>query len=346
VSTIRHNLQFLLGLKLIGLAEPLGRGDALIEALRVTNDIALRQKLLTPALMEAVGGLEAQALLTDDALLYAQWSAELPAGPEVPLQLLSQLLHWAGTFVNALWLVKDNAVTFELGFLEVSAPGRLPAWHSNFLAQSVQKADGTKPRVVFTRAELRKAREIFRDILLPMAHAGDEEVHGPLKFSDALVTANPAVPRLKRAMYFLSSARMNRDLGMKTAMYCSLLESLFSTDSNEITHKISHRIAMFLSGDVPARCSMYNQIKKAYNIRSKVVHGDSISTEAAKSIGDISTGLDEICRTVLTRICCDPALTTQFSATKKDLDDYFLKTSFGANGTPPQAKTTSATPNN
>jgi hypothetical protein len=234
--------------------------------------------------------------------------------------------------------VKDNAVTFELGFLELTLASKLPVWFSNFLAQSVQKADGSKSREAFTRQELRKAREIFRDQLLPMAFSGEEEIKGPklLPFSFPLVTAHPAVPRLKRAFYFLSSARMNRDLGMKVAMYCSLLEALFSTDSNEITHKIAHRISIFLSDNVEERCGIYQRVKRAYGIRSKVVHGDALSSDAAKSITEITKDIDDTCRRLLMKILAEDSSIRQFNADKRNLDDYFLRASFGDNGHGPQ----------
>jgi hypothetical protein len=328
---IPEKLQFLLGLKLIGLLEPLGRGDILIEDIRVTNDFKFRKQLLTPDFMEAVGGLEAQAILTDDALIYGEWNPECNCTHEACLHQLSRLLHWVGLFLNALWLVKDNSITFELGFIQLKSPGKMPAWFSNFLAQTVQMADGTKTKVVFTRSELRKGREIFRDVLLPLSLTGDEEVKGPKSFAifGPINVANATVPRLKRAFYFLSGARANRDLGMKVAMYCSLLESLFSTDSNEITHKISHRISIFLTDHVKNRCDLYNRVKRAYGIRSKVVHGDALGSDASKNITEVSRDIDDICRRLLMKIISDVSLIHQFNADKKSLDDYFLRSSFG-----------------
>jgi len=338
-------LRFLLGLKLIGLEEPLGRGDTLIEDLRVTNDFKFRKELLTPVFMKAVGGLETQAILTDDALIYGDLEPESRCTPDACLHTLSQLLHWVGLFLNALWLVKDNAATFELGFLELKTSGLPPVWFSNFLAQTVQMADGTKPKVKFSRSELRKGRELFRNVLMPLSLIGDDEVEGPKTFAifGSINVSNATVPRLKRAFYFLSGARTNRDLGMKVAMYCSLLESLFSSDSNEITHKISHRISIFLSEDTKDRCNLYNRVKKAYGIRSKVLHGDSLADSASKALKDVSRDVDDIVRRILLKIIGDPSLVNLFNADKKILDEYFLRSSFGDTNVilPPQSPNSS-----
>lgn len=326
-----EKLRFILGVKIIQVDEPLGKGEIIVDDLRITNERAIRQKFVTPQFMEAVGGLEAQAILTDDALIHGEVEAPIPCTPDNCHQLLSQLLHSAGLFLNALWLVKDNATTFELGFLEMALPGFGPVWLSNFLAQTVQTADGTKPKVRFTRAELRRAREIYRGVLLPLSSAGNEDVANgePQSRLGPINIAHATVPRLKRAFYFLSSARANRDLGVKIAMYCSLLESLFSTDSNEITHKISHRIAIFLADQPQERCELFKRVKDAYGIRSKVVHGDSLGKAASKDIASISRDADDICRRVLNKIISDPNLIIQFNADKKSLDDYFLRSSFG-----------------
>ncbi len=115
---------------------------------------------------------------------------------------------------------------------------------------------------------------------------------------------------------------------MKIAMYCSLFETLFSTDAAEITHKIAHRIAVFLEQEPQKRCELYARIKKAYGIRSKVVHGDEVKMEA-KMIQAISVDVDEIARRIFRKIGSSKELFDQFQATKGELDEYFLRESFG-----------------
>ena len=324
--------RFILGLNFLKIREPLGKGDQIIDKFRITNDKSVARNFMGRDLREALGGLEGLTLLNSEALIYHEDSVEGKFEPEDSLRVLTRLLHVIGLFTSALWMVKDNAVNFELGFLEVWSPVGGYRAHSNFLAMVVSKADGTKQQVEFSRSDIRAAREFYQDFLLPLFFWTSEELDDVkninLEQDNYVVSSHPKVPRLSRAFYFLESARSNRDLGMKVAMYCSLYEALFSTDATEITHKISHRIAMFLEQDSDKRRDVYSRVKKAYGIRSKVVHGDELGKDLDK-IQAISVDADEIARRILKKISSSENLTEQFHASKSNLDEYFLKESFG-----------------
>jgi hypothetical protein len=83
--------------------------------------------------------------------------------------------------------------------------------------------------------------------------------------------------RIERFIYFLQATRKEAHLPSKIAMYCTLLETLLSTDTTEITHKISERAARLLGSTFEERNDIFNFIKRAYSIRSSTVHGDKIS---------------------------------------------------------------------
>jgi hypothetical protein len=323
--------RFLLALNLIEIQEPLGGNFAILDDFLLSNDRCQREKLLSRQLTEGIGGLEAKALLEAPAIIQSDGETDLDLSPTDSLDFLSQLLNWSGIFLNALWMVKDNAVGFELGFLEVWPPGAGGRVHSNFLAETLQKADGSKGKTGFNRSELKNARKSFKELLLPLAHASKEELVRPdlSPFSGPLITSQSAVPRLKRAFYFLNSARSNRDLGMKVAMYCSLFETLFSTDATEIAHKIAHRIAIFLESAPEKRADLYMRVKKAYGIRSKVVHGDELGKDVQKA-QQISVDADQIARRIVAKISSSDVLMEKFHGSKADLEDYFLRESFGA----------------
>jgi hypothetical protein len=323
--------RFLVGLNLLEIQEPLGKGDQIVEGFRITNDKTVVMKFLNPDFVKVIGELEAGALLAADALIYFESETENNLSGSEALSLLVGMLNLTGMFSTALWLVKDNAANFEQGFLEFFPTNGRPFPSSNFLAMTVQMADGSKNRVRFSREELREAREIFRNLIFPLSNWTAElmETTGKVPAGQQPVLASHAnVPRLRRAFYFLESARSFRDMGMKIAMYCSLFETLFSTDASEITHKIAHRIAVFLEQDPNKRCEIYARIKKAYGIRSKVVHGDEIKTDS-KEIQAVSVDVDNIARKIFHKIGSSEELFDQFHASKKELDDYFLKESFG-----------------
>ena len=334
MSTATPKFRFLVGLNLLEIQEPLGKGDQIVDGFFITNDKSVLNGFLTSGFVKAIGQLETGALVTADALIYFESEAEKNLCDSEALDLLVSMLHLTGMFSTALWLVKDNAANFEQGFLEFFPTNDQPFPSSNFLAMTVQMADGSKKRVRFSREELREAREIFKNLLFPLSNWTAELMEMTVKVpigQQPVLASHANVPRLRRAFYFLESARSFRDMGMKIAMYCSLFETLFSTDASEITHKIAHRIAIFLEQEPEKRCSLYSRIKKAYGIRSKVVHGDEIKMDL-KDIQAVSVDVDGIARRIFHKIGSSEQLFNQFHANKKELDDYFLKESFGGPG--------------
>ena len=326
--------RYLVGLSSLDIQDSLGKGDQILDDFRITNDKVFIREFLKKDLVAALGGLETMALQNADALIYHDGTRNGCVATAPALEELSGLLELTGVFTTALWMVKDNAVNFELGFLEVWPPDDVYRAYSNFLAMTVTKADGSKDKAIFSRNELKEARAIYPGLLEVMSMGKPHEITSSSLLrsgQNPIMTAHANVPRYRRALYFLESARSFRDMGMKIAMYCSLFESLFSTDASEITHKIAHRIAVFLDQDPAKRCELYSRIKKAYSIRSKVVHGDEVKADA-KTIQTIATDVDDISRQILRKIAVSKELFDKFHTGKSDLDDYFLKESFGKTG--------------
>lgn len=321
--------RILIALSGIEIVEPLGRGDQLATGLFLTNDKSVIKPLLTPSFADAVGGLEFFHLLNADTAIYLDGSTDVALDSRTSLRMLDLVLKMAGMFLDALWFVRDNAVNFELGFVDVLPPNAPSETHSNFLARVVRFADGRGERVKFTRAELREARELFRDVIFP-AMANTE--HGAEESSPLIeapkIAARSGVPRITRALYFLMLARSLSDPGLRIALYCSLLESLFSTDSAEITHKISHRIAIFLGTTVEERRAVFGMVKKAYTVRSKVIHGDVLGKDSVRDIHSTAVETDDFVRRILRKIVRSEALSEVFAAKKERLDEFFLHESF------------------
>ena len=117
---------------------------------------------------------------------------------------------------------------------------------------------------------------------------------------------------------------MAPDLAVKVANFCSALEALFSSGETELTHKLSERVACFLSDDPADRWRTYRDLKAAYSIRSKTVHGDRI-TKGRDTLDQTTEKLDSLLRKILRRILEAPALQERFMGQEpKDMRDYFL----------------------
>ena len=168
-----------------------------------------------------------------------------------------------------------------------------------------------------------------------MATASLERVHEDSKDIENPTTgAYRGVGKLTRVEAFLSSARSANDLGVKIAHYMTCLETLFSTDTAELSHKLSERTALFLSNSPSDRMDTYRAVKSAYGVRSKIVHGDTIAPSLGARLPEISEQCDTMLRKVLNRLRGDKESLELLDGKQDTVDSHFLNLSFG--DLPPQ----------
>ena len=132
------------------------------------------------------------------------------------------------------------------------------------------------------------------------------------------------IDRISIVFYFLQSARSNPDLAVKIVDYCTCFEALFSTSSAELSHQLAERIAFFIGESNIERRDIFNNIKEAYGIRSRIIHGDLLSPSKIDRLHTISETCDNFLRKILFKIFLDTELSNMFSAPPNELDDYFL----------------------
>ena len=150
-------------LRIVG---PTGRGVHIGEDMYVTNESAQVDKRLSRELRVAIGGNELLSLLTTGTAAY--WK-DLPNEPAAAkgVRLLTTWLTLLRSFFMALWLIRDNPVNCELGFLEHDVPGQGTTHASNFIAALFSSARGTMEAIAFSVDEVRKAGEYFRSFFFP-----------------------------------------------------------------------------------------------------------------------------------------------------------------------------------
>ena len=66
--------------------------------------------------------------------------------------------------------------------------------------------------------------------------------------------------------------------------YMVAFEALFMKETQELRHRLSVRIARFLKGEYDERKDLYSKFKRIYDIRSKIVHGNSITPKELKKL--------------------------------------------------------------
>lgn len=301
----------------------LGRGIRLPNDLILTNSPEQISKLLSSNFERLVGLIETSALRGSNAAIYcvSDHSHAFPKTEGEARRLLNERLAQAHLFLLALWLVKDNSVNVESGFLEYPhGDPRRSTVTSNSRAVRFAKADGSLQETEFTESEARGARDLYSK-LFAASVIDQDEYRGYLVPED--------FSRLSRLFYFIQAARGSSDLGNKIASYVTCFEALFCTDSSEMAHKLSERVAFFLAETGPQRSQIFKQVKTAYNIRSKVVHGDKIGRRLAEQALGISVTSDDLLRNALGKILTTRGLPEVFSGPSQALEEYLTSLVLG-----------------
>ena len=312
---------FIANVEYLRISSNLGHGEKITDKIFITNDGSFIENLLSPFFHEVAGTLEAHYLKNTGAVAYSIEETQPFPDDEAAIRFLLERLAEVKVFLQMLWLVKDNSVNVDLGYLEhpykSAKPGRTNVSRNSF-AHVFSTARGDVLTTEFTREELRRARHLRRDskwtVVLTPQVATDE------RFT-----------RYDRAFYFLQAARASSDLGVKIANYCICFEALFSTDPQELSHKLGERIACFLEKDPANRIDVFHTIKRAYAIRSKIVHGGKGSSKLWEQLREVSVSCDSIVRRILVRIIEESSFQRYFqqATSDKEVEEYFVSLVLG-----------------
>ncbi|MGO4390541.1 hypothetical protein AB4Z46_04205 [Variovorax sp. M-6] len=285
------------------------------DQLFVTNNPAHLAAFLTTDYIVSIGSLEARPLTNGDTVLYR--IAELPDASVIPVEVIN-FLREAQAFLTATWLREDNSANCELAFSFVQ--GTMSHVHSNSLAVQYTHHSGEH-----------KSMTVDEDGLGEICDHHASYLRG-IKQQDlpAHTTFRKTVNRIDRSTRFLQQARSSEDLGQKIANYCSFFEALLSTSASELSHQLSERIAFLLAEMPTERLRIFREVKKAYGVRSKIVHGDVLSQNLITGLVDISRTCDELARSLILKILHDGELKILFiDGTNESLDAHLLNLIFG-----------------
>jgi Apea-like HEPN len=228
------------------------------------------------------------------------------------------LLRNAQYFVNCLWLVKDNSIYVRDAFLDVYPDGNPAQGNIQYASVSAinSNTSGDVVETSFSMDELKTAISYFT----PTETFEGIEDGGKFPFKNPLTKE---AGRIGRAVYFCIGARSISSLPMKILNYCTVLECLFTSDSFEVTHKVSERLAFLLGKDSIERNYYYQLVRDAYRIRSKAVHGQFIKTQL-EDMQRISKGLDESIRRIFINYYQNPNEYEVFSiANNEKFEEWF-----------------------
>jgi hypothetical protein len=291
----------------------------LLPGVRIYQKKDIVEKILTEQNTQIIGIIEAQFIEDCEAILYYEYEdLEKTFEGLSNLKILENILQWVDDILKNLWLVKDNAVTCDTAFLIYESKGITEA-SSLRLQYQFTSARGKLDNIKLNKKELVEFEE-YHNYVESYFHKKDSS---SLKFM-----LHKNFSRLSRGLLFVKQAREARNLAYKISNYCSALETVFSTDSAELSHKLSERIAFFLQNDFN-KLSTFKLIKKAYAVRSKLTHGDTLENKQIELLGDLSEEIDNIIRFSFNKILKDGYLLATFDSPNNVIDSYFENLIFG-----------------
>jgi hypothetical protein len=296
----------------------------LLSGVRLHRDVGALLASLPPEFSRLVGEVDRSAYESAPACLAATWDGTSIASPQKAEGLLSSVLGAIQRLLMALWYVRDNCVMCDGGVLiypELS--NQRVGWHGikHSLGQYFWNATVQHTTTAWAPEELATARDLA------------EREKSVFDLTGQTVSVHPTLPkgvnRLMRGQYYLENARTCSDVGVRIAAYVSCLEALFSTASTELAHKLSERVAVFLEDDVDQRAAIYQDVKRAYDVRSKMVHGDEIDTKQHGQLFEVSMACDNLLRRVFGKVLRDDDASKLFRSSKSAIDSFFLKRTLG-----------------
>lgn len=275
-----------------------------------------------------IGVFDAETIVQAPVVNYLPKRAPQPLTEEEARRFLIRTITLTQQFLLSLWLVKDNSGNAgEAHLTLVDHEHESVEPYSQSLPFLNFAADCGRTVTAFTHEEVQKAVAYYRQLesILPQLE---------WKSTDARASGLVIKSRFYRALYSAQMARASAEIGVKIAFYCIAFEALFSTAKEAISHQIAERAAVLIEKDGAARLVFYRELKKVYNIRSTVVHGDALSEARLTEFREISKKTDDQLRKTLQRIMADAALLDLFIEKSSDqIEGYFLGLLFPA--TPP-----------
>ena len=269
---------------------------------------------LTSEFLNIAGMIEYDHLRNANNLIYFETEKKIFDHPHRAEQALIIWLLWLEMLIKDAWLIKDHAITCEVAYCRIQTETETD-WSNNYLTTSSSLSSGAQyQEVTFSKKEIVKWEKIsnISQSFLASHNSGPLESFISKQYS-----------RIGRAYAFIDAARKELHPALKISHYCSALESLFSTDTTELAHKLSERVAIFLKEDGMNPLETYDKIKEFYTIRSKVTHGDSVKGKREKDIPDLSVLCDSYLRKIMNKILKDKTLTELFESNQETFEAHF-----------------------
>lgn len=299
------------------------RGIQLSPGIRITNGPEVKSEILETKLMKTTAGVHSIDEFDNKVYYYKSGDLKTIGNEEEIHQkgtmITFYFLREAQSFVRDLWGVKDNGVYIRDGFLIVFDKNIEDGFtFKASLSEVFTDSAVTRERIKFTKEEIEIAKTNFEPFSIEEIYEKDIGLKYP-NFEHFYKKNSPE--RLQKAEYFTMAARGNPAIPMKIVFYCIALECLFSTSTSELSHTIGERVSFMLRTDHQERIDLFKFIKKAYSMRSQIVHGSNLKGNE-ELLADISKRLNFILKELLQH------KHEIFTKGNNDIDDFFINLIF------------------
>lgn len=335
-KTNQIKVRFIQPIARLKILENTGDGVSFSPLYYLTNDKVKISKLIEPDIVVAMGRHFRNTALEDPAaVIYFEGEIAMEGRNSSELDV-NHFVWECVEFLLALWIVKDHAITLLPAILKISPSDEPPEYQIlPFGHRNLNAIGSSSEAVEFSREQIRIAAEYYQDWIVKFTRKSVNEII-PEKVFSAQTNFDKNSKRLFRFLWILEYARTGADIGIKLGLFCSCLECLFSKDNDTInvTHKVAAKTAFFLEGITPQGREIYKQIKVAYDLRSRVLHGGTIENKGMLQLEQVCIQIDDLLRKVFIKILksksTEPDFFKMFIEEEKQLQDFLSDLLFKA----------------
>lgn len=302
---MKQNYSFIAATYYLEISTDMNKGTLLTSnGLRISKSKNL-QNIVDDFFGDSIGKLEYYQLL-GGPYYYAKGTNEDEVNlheREHGLNLIDYLLVQIQTFNNILWLIKDHSINTEFGYLKV-VKGINFTSHSNSRTTTFYNAKGLQETTTFSVQELFEGKELKDSIYKDEGNVREHEPY--IQMTERIYSSK----RIERSFYFLQVARSESFLPLRISNFVTVLETLLSTTSTEVTHKLKERMAWVLGESVEQRIHIFKLVADVYSIRSNCVHGNNMPKKyrTHEKLSKLSVEFEELVRKLFLKIINDEEL--------------------------------------
>ena len=220
---------------------------------------------------------------------------------------------------NEFWTLRDNSIYLRDSFLFVYDKDieRVFTYKAD-LSMINSKASAKIEPTVYSKEEILELAKDMHLISVEEVRAGGANYRDVTQFQ---YFKSGKIGRKMMAWVYVFHARGINALTIKVLMYITAMEALVSTSTAELSHQVAERVAILIGANVVERQTIYHDIKKGYNVRSKAAHGEPLKgTE--QEVSDLLVILDDYLRRLM-------KLESPYNFDDNKLNEFFIKKLMG-----------------